>query len=322
MFSNTHFSKAKKYWYMGKFYDWSEPIFHPMMHALHYGTSTFEGIRAYLTPHGPAIFRLKEHVDRLFHSASVIKMKVLPFTKEEIIQACKDVIRENGLDQAYIRPLMFYSYGNLGLVPSFCPIELLIGAWEWGAYLGETGDKGVFGCIVPKRRIHISQLDLSAKLGGVYVQSTINGLEARERGYDEAIFLNLEGRIAEGPGENICLIKNNVLHANSASESVLEGITRSSLLEIAPDLGLKTLIAPITKEDLFSADEAFYCGTAAEISPITKVADLSEKLENPPVYIIGSGKPGVLTMKLAEAYRQIVTGKNPKYEKWLAYVNK
>jgi len=232
------------------------------------------------------------------------------------------VIRENGLDQAYIRPLMFYSYGNLGLVPKYCPVELLIGAWEWGAYLGEAGDKGVFGCLMPKRRIHISQLDLSAKLGGVYVQSTINGIEAREHGYDEAIFLNLEGRIAEGPGENICVIKNGVLHSNPNSESVLEGITRTSLLELAPDLGLQALIAPITKEDLFGADEAFFCGTAAEISPISKVADMSENQEKPPVYTIGTGKPGSLTMKLAEAYKQVTTGKNPKYEKWLAYVNK
>jgi branched chain amino acid aminotransferase (EC 2.6.1.42) len=137
MFPNTYFSKAKKYWYMGKLYDWSEGIFHPMMHALHYGTSTFEGIRAYPTERGPAIFRLKEHIDRFFHSASVIKMKV-PFTKEEVMEACKLVIRENQLDSAYIRPLMFYSYGNLGLVPKFSPVELIIGAWEWGAYLGEA----------------------------------------------------------------------------------------------------------------------------------------------------------------------------------------
>ncbi|HEK85377.1 MAG: branched-chain amino acid transaminase [Candidatus Saccharicenans sp.] len=316
MFLNTHFSKAKKYWYMGKLYDWSEGIFHPMIHALHYGTCTFEGIRSYPTPRGPAIFRLKDHIDRFFHSASVIKMKV-PFTKEEIMEACKLVIRENGLEGAYIRPLLFYSYGNLGLVPKFCPVELVIAAWEWGAYLGEAAERGSNACIVPKRRIHISQMDLSAKLGGTYVQSTINGIEAREHGYDEAIFLNLEGRIAEGPGENICIIKNETLQTNDRSESVLEGITRTSLLEMAPDVGLKAKVAPITKEDLFGADEAFFCGTAAEISPIVKVTDFSEGFENGKTHIIGSGRPGVLTNRLAEAYQQIVTGKNPKYEKWL-----
>jgi branched-chain amino acid aminotransferase len=319
MFPNTHFSKAKKYWYMGKLYDWSEGIFHPMIHALHYGTCTFEGIRAYATEKGPAIFRLKEHVDRFFHSASVIKMKV-PFTREEVIEACKLIVRENELDSAYIRPLLFYSYGNLGLVPKFSPVELVIGAWEWGAYLGEKARQGVNACIVPKRRIHISQLDLSAKLGGVYVQSTINGIEARERGFDEAIFLNLEGRIAEGPGENIFVIKDGVLHTNNYSESILEGITRTSLLEIAADLRYKTRVAPIKKEDLFTADEAFFCGTAVEVTSIVQVADFSESSEKGQTSTIGTGKPGQITNKMAQAYRETVTGKNPKYENWLTFV--
>lgn len=321
MFLNTHFSKAKKYWYMGKLYDWSEGIFHPMMHALHYGTCTFEGIRAYPTDRGPAIFRLKEHVDRLFHSASVIKINV-PFTKEEVMEACKLVIRENQLESAYIRPLMFYSYGNLGLVPKFSPVELIIGAWEWGAYLGEAAERGSKACIVPKRRIHNSQLDLSAKLGGVYVQSTINGIAAREHGYDEAIFLNLEGRIAEGPGENICIIKDGVLKTNDRTESVLEGITRTTLLEIAPEIGLKPQIGPITKEEFFQADEAFFCGTAAEVSPIVMVTDFSEGFDRGVDYKIGNGKPGPHTSKLREIYLDIVRGKHPKYEKWLYYVNR
>ncbi|MBC7349340.1 MAG: branched-chain amino acid transaminase [Candidatus Aminicenantes bacterium] len=319
MFPNTHFKKAKKYWYMNKLYDWSEGILHPMMHALHYGTCTFEGIRAYATSRGPAIFRLKEHVDRFFHSAQIIKMKV-PFSKEEVIEACKLIIRENELESAYIRPLLFYSYGNLGLVPKFSPVELLVGAWEWGAYLGDRAQQGVKTCIVPKRRIHNSQLDLSAKLGGVYVQSMINGTEARERGYDEAIFLNLEGRVAEGPGENICLIKNGILHTNDCSESILEGITRTSLLEIAADLGYKTKVAPITKEDLFSAEEVFFCGTAVEVTSIVQVADFSENQTNGPVITIGDGQPGPVTTRLAGEYRRIVTGQNPKFEKWLTYV--
>ncbi|MGQ9800195.1 MAG: branched-chain amino acid transaminase [Candidatus Saccharicenans sp.] len=319
MFLNTHFKNAKKYWYQGKLYDWSEGILHPMMHALHYGTCTFEGIRAYPTSRGPAIFRLKEHIDRFFHSAQIIKMKV-PFTKEEVIEACRLIVRENELESAYIRPLLFYSYGNLGLVPKFSPVELLVGAWEWGAYLGEKAQQGVSTCIVPKRRIHNSQLDLSAKLGGVYVQSMINGTEARERGYDEAIFLNLEGRVAEGPGENLFVIKNGVLHTNDRSESILEGITRTSLLEIAADLGYKTKVAPITKEDLFSADEAFFCGTAVEVTSIVQVADFSENPTNGPVFAIGDGRPGLITARVAEEYRKVVTGQNPKFEKWLTYV--
>ncbi|MGB9906022.1 MAG: branched-chain amino acid transaminase [Candidatus Saccharicenans sp.] len=319
MFPNTHFKNAKKYWYMGQLYDWSEGILHPMMHALHYGTCTFEGIRAYSTSRGPAIFRLKEHIDRFFHSAEIIKMKV-PFTKEQVIEACKLIIRENELQSAYIRPLLFYSYGNLGLVPKFSPVELLVGAWEWGAYLGEKARQGVNTCIVPRRRIHNSQLDLSAKLGGVYVQSMINGTEARERGYDEAIFLNLEGRVAEGPGENIFVIKNGILHTNDRSESILEGITRTSLLEMAADLGYKTKVAPITKEDLFSADEAFFCGTAVEVTSIVQVVDFSENQVSGPVFAIGDGRPGPITTRIAEEYRKVVTGQNPKFEKWLTYV--
>ena len=319
MFSNTHFSKAKKYWYMGKFYDWSEGILHPMMHALHYGTCTFEGIRAYPTDKGPAIFRLKEHIDRFFHSAEIIKMEV-PFSKEEVIEACKLVVRENELESAYVRPLLFYSYGNLGLVPKFSPVELVIGAWQWGAYLGEKSRQGVNTCIVPKRRIHNSQLDLSAKLGGVYVQSMINGTEARERGFDEAIFLNLEGRIAEGPGENIFVIKDGVLHTNDRSESILEGITRTSLLEIAADLGYKARVAPILKEDLFQADEAFFCGTAVEVTSIVQVADFSENQEKAEVYTLGNGQPGPITSRIAKAYREVVTGQHQKYLKWLTFV--
>jgi branched-chain amino acid aminotransferase len=319
MFPTTHFSKAKKYWYMGKLYDWSEAIMHPMIHALHYGTCTFEGIRAYPTDKGTAVFRLKEHIDRFWHSAEVVKMKV-PYSKEDIIEACKLTVRENELDSAYIRPLLFYSYGNLGLVPKFCPVELLIGAWEWGAYLGEKAEEGVETCIVPSRRIHISQLDLSAKLGGVYVQSTINGIEARERGYDEAIFLNLEGRIAEGPGENIFVIKDGVFQTNDRSESILEGITRTSLMEIAANLGYKTKVAPILKEELFKADEAFFCGTAAEITPIAKVADFSENPKDGPVYTIGNGRPGQITTGITRVFREVVRGKHPQYEKWLTYV--
>ncbi len=319
MFPNTHFPGAKKYWHMGKLYDWSEAGFHPMSHALHYGTSTFEGIRAYKTPRGTAIFRLPEHVDRFLHSASVLGMKP-PYTRDEIIETARLIIRENGLDSAYIRPLMFYAYGNLGLVPKACPVEILIGAWEWGAYLGEKAEKGVSTYILAKRRVHHSQLDMRAKLGGIYVQSTIYGLEARAEGYDEALFLNLEGNVAEGPGENILIVKDGVLRTNDRTESILEGITRTSILEIARDLGTATAVGPITKADLFAADEAFFSGTAVEITPIILVADGSDPKVPRTEHVIGSGKPGPVTVRLREAYGTIVRGGNPRYEKWLTYV--
>jgi len=319
MFPDTHFPGAKKYWHMGIFHDWSEAIFHPMSHALHYGTSTFEGIRAYRTPRGPAVFRLPEHIDRFLHSASVLRMTP-PYSRDEIIATVRLVVRENGLESAYIRPLMFYAYGNLGLVPKACPVELLVGAWEWGAYLGEKAGKGVSACILAKRRVHHSQLDMKAKLGGVYVQSTIYGLEARAEGYDEALFLNLEGNVAEGPGENILIVKDGAVRTNDRTESILEGITRTSILEIARDLGHATDVGPITKADLFAADEAFFTGTAVELTPVVLVADASDPNVPRTEHVIGSGKPGPITLRLKDAFAEIVRGGNPKFEKWLTYV--
>jgi len=320
MFLNTHFPKAEKYWYMGKLLDWSEAGLHPMIHALHYGTSTFEGIRAYSTARGPAIFRLPEHVDRLFLSAGVVKMKP-PFNKDEIIDFIKLTVRANKLESCYIRPLLFFSYGNLGLVPKACPVELAISAWEWGAYLGEKAGAGVNTYIVPWRRVHHTQFNMSAKLGGVYVQSTICGLDARDEGFDEAVFLNLEGRVAEGPGQNIYIIKNGTLVTNDRKESVLEGITRTSLLEIARDLGFKTVVRPITKEDLFRADEAFFCGTAVEVIPIISVTDGSDPAGPRIKHTVGKGVPGPIGLKMVGAYKEAVTGRSPRYEKWLTYVN-
>jgi branched-chain amino acid aminotransferase len=319
MFDNSHFPWAKKYWYMGKFHDWKEANVHGMSHALHYGTSVFEGIRAYKTNKGPAVFRLQDHIDRFFYSASLLKMDI-PYSKQEIKEAIKLVIKENQLDTAYIRPLLFYSYGNLGLVPKFCPVELMIAAWEWGAYLGEEAKKGIHVYLLPWRRIHHSQFDMKAKLGGLYILSTIYGTLARKKGFDEAVFLNLEGNIAEGPGENILIVKDGVMKTNDVSESVLEGITRTSLLKIAEDRGIRTAIGAITKQELLEADEIFFSGTAVEIAPITRVTDGSNPDIAAQEYQIGSGKSGSVTLQMKAAFEEIVTGKNKKYEDWLTYV--
>ncbi len=319
MFDTTHFPNARRYWHNGKFYDWSDAHIHPMAFALHYGGSVFEGIRAYKTADGPAIFRLPEHVERFLYSAAAIGMKV-PYTKEEIIEAIKLTLRENKLESAYIRPLLFYSYGNLGLVPKFCPVELIIGTWEWGAYLGEKSLMGVSVLITSRPRVHYSQLDMNAKLGGAYVQSTISGMEARAKGYDEAIFLNLEGNVAEGPGENIFIWKNGLLKTNDSSESILEGITRTSVLEIARDNGIKTAVGPISKEEFFKADEAFFSGTAVEVAPIIEVTDASELEASPKKYTIGSGRVGETTARLRQMFGDIVKGKIARYNKWLTYV--
>ncbi|MDD8026294.1 MAG: branched-chain amino acid transaminase [Acidobacteriota bacterium] len=320
MIDMTNFPKAKVIWYQGKFHDWSELTLHSMTHALHYGTSVFEGIRAYPTAKGPAVFRLPEHVDRFLVSASVIKMQT-PYPKEQIAAAILDTVRANGLESCYIRPLFFYSYGNLGLVPKASPVELVIAAWEWGAYHGDGAAAGLSVYLLPWRRLHHSQIDMRAKLGGAYVQSSICGLEARDKGCDEAVFLNIEGRIAEGPGENIFTVKDGILKTNARSESILEGITRTSVLEIAADLGYKTAVGPITKNDFLAADEAFFTGTAVEVVPITRLIDGSEGATPKPV-AIGTGRAGEVCGRIRETYLDIVRGRNSRYEKWLTYVPK
>jgi branched-chain amino acid aminotransferase len=320
MYANTYFPKAGKYWYNGKFYDWSEGFCHPMMHALHYGTSVFEGIRAYSTAKGPAVFRLPEHIDRFLLSASVARMPS-PYPKDEIIRHIKATVRENRLESCYIRPLLFYSYGNLGLVPKACPIDLVIGAWEWPAYLGEKAGLGTSVYIGPWRRVHHTQLNMAAKLGGIYVQSTISGLEARAQGYDEAIFLNMEGRVAEGPGENVFMVKDRTLITNDRQESVLEGITRTSILEIARDAGFRTVVGPMAKADFYGADEAFFTGTAVEVIPIVKVVDASTPGGPTTEHVIGKGQIGPVTQTVIKAFREAVTGKASRYEKWLTFVN-
>jgi len=318
MLSTAHFPKAIRYWYMGKMHDWSKLILHPMTHALHYGTSVFEGIRAYETAKGPAVFRLEEHIDRFLYSAGVARMTV-PYSKDEIIEACKRTVRENKLDSGYIRPLLFYSYGNPGLVPKASPVELVIAAWEWGAYLGEKAERGVTVYLLPWRRVHHSQLDMKAKLGGIYMQSTICGLEARAQGADEAVFLNLEGRIAEGPGENVFIVKEGVLKTNALSESILEGITRTSILEIARGLGIPTTVSPIPKDELCGADEAFFSGTAVEITPILRVIDGSGNGSVRGEHIIGPGRVGPTTVRLREAFGDIVRGKVVAFNRWLTF---
>jgi branched-chain amino acid aminotransferase len=294
MFHDIPFPKAKKFWQAGKFLDWPTLTVHAMSHALHYGTSVFEGIRVYTTTNGPAIFRLPEHLDRFFHSASVLSMDI-PYTKEEIAEAIKLVIEENQLDSAYIRPILYYAYGNLGLLPKISPVELVIAAWDWGVYLGEVANKGLSVYILESRRIHNCQVDMKAKLGGVYVLSTLGGQQARSRGFDEAVYLNMEGNIAEGPGENIFIVKNGILKTNDVKESILEGITRTSILQFAQNLGIEAQVGSITTDGS--------SGRASERE-----------------YTIGSGEQGEFTDKIQQTFHRIVRGELEDYSTWLTNI--
>jgi branched-chain amino acid aminotransferase len=319
MIDNTHFPKAKKFWQMGKLCDWSEITVHSMSHALHYGNSVFEGIRAYSTSRGPAVFRLPEHLERFYHSASVVGMNV-PYSKEELTTATKLIIKENKLDSAYIRPIIFFGYGNLGLIPKHASEEVAIAAWEWGPFLGEKATTGVHACILPWRRLHHSQFDMTAKVGGLYVLSTIGGLYARNQGYDEGIYLNIEGNIAEGVGENIFVVKDGLLKTNDVSQSILQGITRTSVLQIAEDLGISTTIDAIEKEEFLEADEAFFTGTAVEVAPIIRVTDVSNANSPAEEHAIGGGQKGPITQQIMDVYFETVRGKVERYDRWLTYV--
>ena len=307
-------------WLDGEMVDWREAKIHVLTHTLHYGMGVFEGLRAYEADKGTAIFRLKAHTDRLFESARIMNMTI-PFDKDTLNQAQLAAVRENNLKSAYIRPMCFYGSEGMGLRADNLKVHVMVAAWEWGAYLGEACERGANANIVPWRRIHHSQFDQRAKLGGLYCLSTISGVLSRQKGYDEAIFLNLEGNVAEGPGENIMIIKNGVMITNDTSESILEGITRTSILEMAKDMGMECRIGPITKEDFFQADEAFFTGTAAEVAPIVRVTDDSDPERPGQEYTIGSGQAGEITKKIRTLYLEIVKGKHQAYNKWLTYVN-
>ncbi len=296
--------ELKKIWIDGKFVDWQEAKIHILTPTMHYGGGVFEGIRAYRTNKGAAVFRLSEHIDRLFYSASVLEME-MPFSKEEIKQAILETIRINNIDECYIRPIIFFGYGEMGLNPSKAPVRTAIAVWPWGAYLG----KDVVSAKISKyMRLHPRSIVSDAKICGYYANSILASLEVRKAGFDEALLLDYQGNVAEGPGENIFIVKNNKLFTPSTG-AILPGITRSSVMEIAKNNGIEIEEKTITADELKSADEAFFSGTAVEICSIGKIDDT----------LIGSGKSGKITQKIKEAYTRAAEGSEEKYLKWLTF---
>ena len=297
--------KTKKIWVDGKFVDWEKAKIHILTHSLHYGGGVFEGIRAYETEKGPAVFRLKEHLKRLFFSSSVLGMKI-PFSRKEIEKAIIDLIKVNKVKQCYIRPLVIFGYGVMGLYPKKAPINVIISLWTWKKYLGKNLKVKVSKFI----RIHPQSTVVEAKICGHYVNSILASIEAKKEGFDEALLLDYKGFVAEGPGENIFLVKNKKI-LTPKKGSILPGITRDTIITIAKQkLNLKVEEKEITLKELKNADELFFAGTAVEVSPIVQV----EKT------IIGDGKEGKITKKIRELYQRIVSGKESRYLKWLKFI--
>jgi len=296
-------------WMNGKLVKWEEAQVHVLTHTLHYGLGVFEGIRCYDTPKGPAVFRCREHLRRLLHSAHITRMEV-DYSEEDLRLAIFETIKANNLKSCYIRPILFYGYGNMGLYPKGNPIDAVIACWPWGAYLGEEGmAKGIRCCTSSFTRHHVNIAMTKAKVCGNYVNSQLAKMEAIENGYDEALMLDVDGTVSEGTGENLFVVRNGVLKTPPLA-GVLEGITRDCVLTLAEEMGLKIVETKITRDELYIADEVFLCGTAAEITPVREVDHRT----------IGEGRPGPVTQEIQKRFFKVVKGEDESHAKWLDLV--
>jgi len=297
-------------WMDGDFVAWDDAKVHVLTHALHYGTGVFEGVRAYETPKGTAIFRHADHVDRLFKSAEMYFMEV-PFSKAEIAAATRDLISRNGLRSCYVRPVVYRGAGPMGLYPLNCPVEVFIAAWEWGAYLGDDGKaKGVRAKVSSWRRLPSSAVIPAAKATGQYVNSVLAKIEADKAGYEEGILLDDRGMVCEGTGENLFIVKDGRIATPGWSADILGGITRSSAIQIAEDLGYAVEIRDVARGELYMADEIFMTGTAAELTPIREIDD----------HPVGSGRPGEITLQVQQEFEDALHGRSARYAEWLDVV--
>jgi branched-chain amino acid aminotransferase len=299
-----------KIWMDGQLVEWRDAKIHVLTHTLHYGCGAFEGVRAYNTARGTAIYRLKEHTQRLFDSAKILRMKI-PFSPEQVMQAQREVVRANKLESCYLRPLVWIGDQKLGVSPKGNTIHLMVAAWPWGAYLGEEGLKrGIRVKTSSFTRHHVNITMTQAKAVSNYTNSILANLEATEDGYDEALLLDSSGFVSEGAGENLFIIKNGTVYTPDLSAGALNGITRNTVFAICKDLGLPVVEKRITRDEVYICDEAFFTGTAAEVTPIREL----DRLE------IGAGSRGPLTEKIQAAFFDIVNGRNAKYTDWLTLV--
>jgi branched-chain amino acid aminotransferase len=296
--------ETEKIWMNGELVDWADARIHVGAHGLHYGTGVFEGIRCYDTERGPSIFRLVDHLKRMENSAKLIYME-LPYSVEELRAACLEAVSVNGLREAYLRPIAIYGYGELGVHSGTNPVDVAIMAFPWGAYLGEESQtKGIRAMVSSWRRVGPNTIPHAAKATGVYLNSMLATHEASRAGYDEAILLTEDGYIADGPGETIFMVKDGTLHTPDLSASILPGITRDTIIQIAQDLGYSVVQKPLIRTDLYTADEVFMSGTAAEITPLRSIDD----------HEIGVGP---VTIALQDAYADTVRGRSERWAQWL-----
>ncbi len=298
-------------WLDGEFVDWADATVHVLTHALHYGTAVFEGIRCYETGDGPAIFRWEDHLDRLYQSAAPYELEI-PYDRSELEAATKELIDRQDLGSCYIRPLVFYGYDSLGISPDDCPPRVAIACWPWGAYLGEDAfEQGVDVKVSSWRKYASTQIPTSAKTTGPYVNSLLAGEEARRLGYTEAILLNQAGHVAEGPGENLFMVRDGQVYTPGLAEDILDGITRDTVIQLARDLGYPVDDrATIGRGELYTADELFFTGTAAEVTPIRQVDNVT----------VGDGGRGPITEELQSQFFDVAYGRTDAYGDWLTYV--
>lgn len=304
------FNKADKIWMNGKMVNWDDAKIHVLSHVIHYGSSVFEGMRCYNTPKGPACFRLQEHTDRLFNSAKIYRMEI-PFSRDQINEAILNLIAVNKLNECYIRPIVYRGYDTLGVDPRKCPVDVTIAAWSWGKYLGEDAmDNGVSVCVSSWNRNAPNTMPMMAKAGANYMNSQLIKLEAISHGYVEGIALDTRGMVSEGSGENIFVVQRGALVTPSFCCSILPGITRNTVITLAHETGMKVIEQPIPREALYIADEVFFTGSAAEITPISRIDGIE----------IGTGKAGEYTKKLQKRFFDIVEGRMPDEHHWLTFV--
>ncbi len=304
------FNKVDKIWMNGKMVGWDDAKIHVLSHVVHYGSSVFEGQRVYKTSKGPASFRHQEHIDRLFNSAKIYRM-VIPFDKQTVSQAALDLVTVNNLEACYLRPIVYRGYESLGVDPGPCPVDVTIAAWPWGKYLGEEAlINGVSVCVSSWHRAAGNTFPMMAKAGANYMNSQLIKSEALSRGYVEGIALDTNGMISEGSGENIFLVMKGKLYTPTLGCSILPGITRDTIMILAREMGVEVVEQALPREALYIADEVFFTGSAAEVTPISKIDDVP----------IGTGKAGELTLELQKRYFDIVEGRVDDTRGWLTYI--